>query len=106
MRLSEFHGNTYYNLNKLFTDYYYEGADGFKNGMTNASGYCMCGTAELDGKRVITVSLPSESNEARFTDTIKMFNYGFKKLGVDTSGAEQRADEPVFSERIRNKNQY
>lgn len=94
----EFHGNTYYNLNKLFTDYYYEGADGFKNGMTDASGYCMCGTAELDGKRVITVSLPSESNEARFTDTIKMFNYGFKKLGVDTSGAEQRADEPVFSD--------
>ena len=93
----EFHGNTYYNLNKLFTDYYYEGADGFKNGMTDASGYCMCGTAEIDGKRVITVTLPSDSNEARFTDTIAMFDYGFGKLGVDTAGAAAKPSEPVFS---------
>lgn len=83
----EFHGNKYYNLNKLFTDFYYKGADGFKNGMTEASGYCMCGTAEIDGKRVITVTLPSGSNEARFTDSIQMFNYGLKKLGADVTGA-------------------
>ena len=94
----EFHGNTYYNLNKLFTDYYYEGADGFKNGMTDASGYCMCGTAEIDGKRVITVTLPSNSNEARFTDTIAMFDYGFSKLGVDTTGAATPQNEPVLSD--------
>lgn len=93
----EFHGNTYYNLNKLFTDYYYKGADGFKNGMTNASGYCMCGTAEIDGKRIITVTLPSDSNESRFTDTIKMFDYGFKALGVDTSDAAIKVEEPVFT---------
>ena len=94
----EFHGNTYYNLNKLFTDYYYEGADGFKNGMTDASGYCMCGTAEIDGKRVITVTLPSASNEARFTDTIAMFDYGFEKLGVNTKGAAENPNEPVFND--------
>lgn len=94
----EFHGNTYYNLNKLFTDYYYEGADGFKNGMTEASGYCMCGTAQLGGKRVITVTLPSDSNEARFTDTIKMFNYAFNRLGVDASNAQSKPAEPVFSD--------
>ncbi len=86
----DFHGKTYYNLNKMFTDYYYEGADGFKNGMTTASGYCMCGTAELDGKRIITVTLPSDSNEARFTDTAKMFDYGFGVLGIDTSNAEDK----------------
>ncbi len=89
----KFHGQTYYNLNKLFTDYYYKGADGFKNGMTDASGYCMCGTAEIDGKRVITVTLPSDSNEARFTDTIKMFDYGFKQLGVDTSDSRIKPEE-------------
>ncbi len=91
----EFHGNTYYNLNKLFTDYYYEGADGFKNGMTDASGYCMCGTAERGGKRVITVTLPSNSNEARFTDSILMFDYGFQKLGVDTTGAENKPNDEI-----------
>ncbi len=94
----DFHGKTYYNLNKMFTDYYYEGADGFKNGMTEASGYCMAGTAELDGKRVITVTLPSDSNETRFTDTAKMFDYGFEALGVDTEGAEQKVTEAVFDE--------
>ncbi len=83
-----FHGQTYYNLNKMFTDYYYEGADGFKNGMTPASGYCMCGTAIRDGKRIITVTLPSNSNEARFTDTTKMFDYGFSVLGVDVLDAQ------------------
>lgn len=89
----DFHGKTYYNLNKLFTDFYYEGADGFKNGMTEASGYCMCGTAEVDGKRVITVTLPSNSNEARFTDSIKMFNYGLGLLGVDTTHLTEKPEE-------------
>lgn len=94
----DFHGNTYYNLNLLFSDYYYEGADGFKNGMTDAAGYCMCGTAQRGGKRIITVTLPSSGNTERFTDTIKMFDYGFKKLGVDTQGAQERpAEEPVFA---------
>ncbi len=95
----EFHGKTYYNLNKMFTDYYYEGADGFKNGMTTASGYCMCGTAIRDGKRVITVTLPSNSNEARFTDTAKMFDYGFTVLGVDiTASKNENPNEPVFTD--------
>ena len=93
----EFHGQTYYNLNKLFTDYPYEGADGFKNGMTEASGYCMCGTAEREGKRVITVTLPSASNEARFTDSILMFDYGFAQLGVDPTAEpiEETPEQPL-----------
>lgn len=77
-----FHGATYHNLNKLLTDFAYEGADGFKNGMTNASGYCMCGTATREGKRIITVSLPSNSNTSRFADTITMLNYGFIQLHI------------------------
>ena len=100
---TEFHGQTYYNLNKLFTDYYYKGADGFKNGMTDASGYCMCGTAEIGGKRVITVTLPSDANESRFTDTIKMFDYGFKKLGIDTADARIKPMDsaPVNTENLK-----
>ena len=89
----EFHGATYYNLNKLFTDYPYDGADGFKNGMTDASGYCMCGSAVRDGKRVITVTLPSASNVARFTDTILLFDYGFQLLGVEPADAEETPAE-------------
>lgn len=91
---TEFHGETYYNLNKLFTTYYYEGADGFKNGMTDASGYCMCGTAIRDGKRVITVALRCEDNDARFTDSIAMFDYGFDKLGVSKPQIDNTNVEP------------
>ena len=91
----EFHGKTYYNLNKMFTDYYYEGADGFKNGMTTVSGYCMCGTAIRDGKRIITVTLPSDSNEARFTDTAKMFDYGFSQLGVSKDSDSNIPDNVI-----------
>ena len=60
--------------------------------MTEASGYCMCGTASIDGKRVITVTLPSDSNEARFTDSIKMFDYGLTKLGADTRNAHEKEE--------------
>lgn len=93
----DFHGKTYYNLNKLFTDYYYKGADGFKNGMTEASGYCMCGTAKIDEKRIIAVTLPSDSNESRFTDTAKMFDYGFSVLGINTEGASVNPNKPEYS---------
>lgn len=92
----EFHGDTYYNLNKLFTDYRYEGADGFKNGMTEASGYCMCATAERGGKRVIAVTLPSDSNTSRFTDSIALMDLGFELLGVDNSAyAEPESSAPT-----------
>ena len=35
----EFNGRTYENTNKLLTDYYYEGCDGFKTGTITAAGY-------------------------------------------------------------------
>ncbi len=92
----DFHGATYENLNKLFTTYYYEGADGFKNGMTDASGYCMCGTAERGGKRIITVALRCESNDARFTDSISMFDYAFDMLGVEKPAAAAEAEPRII----------
>ncbi len=94
----DFHGKTYYNLNKLFTDFYYKGADGFKNGMTEASGYCMCATALIDGKRVITVTLPSASNEERFTDSIKMFDYGLTLLGANVTNATVKENTPTIKD--------
>ena len=91
----DFHGQSYYNMNKLFTDYYYEGADGFKNGMTPVAGYCMCASAIRDGRRLVTVTLPSNSNEARFTDSIKMLDYGYGKIGVDTSKKSEASEEKL-----------
>lgn len=79
-RSIKFHGGTYYSTNKLYTTYYYEGADGLKTGTSGSAGYCFCGTAVRSGKRVISVAMLAPSNDGRFGDTIKLLDYGFKCL--------------------------
>ncbi len=58
--------------------YAYKGNDGFKTGFTDAAGYCFTGTTERDGKRLITVVMGAETADSRFTETIKLFDYGFQ----------------------------
>src|SRR5699024_3286561 len=60
--------------------HYYEGADGLKTGNTDLAGYCFTGTAERDGKRVISVVMKTDSEAARFQETAKLFDYGFKNF--------------------------
>ena len=74
-----FHGYTRYTSNKLLTTYYYSGADGLKTGTTGGAGYCFCGTAVKNGKRIIAVTLGSESTSQRFRDVTAMLDYGFEK---------------------------
>lgn len=76
-RSISFHGGTYYSTNKLFSSYYYPGADGLKTGTTTASGYCFCGTAVRNGRRVIAVTMASSSSNQRFADVVTLLNYGF-----------------------------
>ncbi|MFK7694175.1 D-alanyl-D-alanine carboxypeptidase family protein [Paenibacillus sp. HJGM_3] len=59
----------------------YPGVDGFKTGFTDAAGYCFTGTAERGGKRLITVVMGTETPEARFTETAKLLDYGFRIVG-------------------------
>ena len=72
-----FHGNTYKTTNRLLDSYYYAGADGLKTGTTSAAGYCFCGTAVRNGRRIITVTMSSSSTSQRFVDTARMMDYGF-----------------------------
>ncbi|WP_281503650.1 D-alanyl-D-alanine carboxypeptidase family protein [Ectobacillus sp. JY-23] len=57
--------------------YGYEGVDGLKTGSTPAAGYCFTGTAKRDNMRLIAVVIKTESYEARFQETKKLFDYGF-----------------------------
>ena len=75
-----FHGGTYYSTNKLYTTYYYEGADGLKTGTSSSAGHCFCGTAVRGDNRVISVAMLAPSNDGRFGDTVKLLNYGFEVL--------------------------
>ena len=72
-----FHGATYKTTNHLLDTYYYEGADGMKTGTGSIAGACFCGTAVRNGRRLISVTLGSSSAGQRFTDTIRLFDYGF-----------------------------
>jgi len=60
-------------------DLYFKGVDGLKTGYTSAAGYCFAGTAMQNDKRLISVVMGTESPEARFIETKKLFAYGFRK---------------------------
>lgn len=58
----------------------YPGLDGLKTGFTSEAGYCFVGTAKQNGVRLISVVLGSKSNATRFSDTQKLFDYGFHQF--------------------------
>lgn len=60
--------------------YFYEGVDGLKTGFTDLAGYCFTGTAERDGKRLISVVMKTTSDTERFEETAKLFEYGFNQF--------------------------
>lgn len=61
-------------------DFYYEGMDGLKTGTTPAAGYCFTGTAERDGKRLISVVMGATSEPERFKETRKLLDFGFNNF--------------------------
>lgn len=66
-----------YNTNKLL--WWYEGADGFKTGWTNEAQYCLTSTAKRDGLRLIAVVMRCPQPRGNFSDSMRLFNYGFAK---------------------------
>jgi D-alanyl-D-alanine carboxypeptidase (penicillin-binding protein 5/6) len=80
----EFDGHTVENLNWMLPHdatylqpFAYEGMDGLKTGNTELAGYTFTGTAERDGKRLITVVMKTDSKEERFEETAKLLDYGY-----------------------------
>ncbi|TQS76362.1 D-alanyl-D-alanine carboxypeptidase [Ornithinibacillus gellani] len=60
--------------------FFYEGVDGLKTGFTELAGNSFTGTAERDGKRLITVVMKTDSREARFEETAKLLDFGFDQF--------------------------
>ena len=87
---TEFDGQTIRNWNYMLPheasflkQYYYEGVDGLKTGRTELAGYCFTGTAERNGQRLITVVMGTDSEEQRFKETAKLFDYGYTKFKTE-----------------------
>lgn len=58
----------------------YEGVDGLKTGFTDLAGHAFTGTVERDGTRYISVVMRTDSQEARFKETAKLFDYGYDQF--------------------------
>ncbi|MBB3113776.1 D-alanyl-D-alanine carboxypeptidase (penicillin-binding protein 5/6) [Paenibacillus phyllosphaerae] len=58
----------------------YPGVDGMKTGYISAAGYCFAGTAKQGDLRLISVVMGTDSKEARFRETAKLYNYGFSNF--------------------------
>lgn len=57
--------------------YYYEDCIGVKTGTHSRAGRCFVGAAEKDGVRLISVTLNCSSDDEKWTDTKRLFNFGF-----------------------------
>lgn len=66
------------NTNKLLS--HFNGMDGLKTGYTAKAGFCLCGTAQRNGMRMISVIMGAESNKMRFQETARLLGAGFAQL--------------------------
>ncbi|HOM02023.1 MAG TPA: D-alanyl-D-alanine carboxypeptidase family protein [Acetivibrio sp.] len=58
----------------------FPGADGLKTGWTDEAGYCIVGTAQQNGQRMIGVVLKTSSEKERSKAIQELLNYGFKNF--------------------------
>ena len=72
---------------------YYRYATGLKTGTTTAAGRCFVASASKDGVNLIAVVLGASTDTDRYTDAIKLMDYGFSQY-VSTSIAEIYAMNP------------
>lgn len=86
----EFEGYTVENLNWMLPheatflqEFHYEGMDGLKTGNTDLAGYTFTGTAQRDGKRLISVVMKTSSKAERFQETAKLLDFGFNNFQTE-----------------------
>lgn len=82
----------------------YEGVDGLKTGSTPEAGSCFTGTAKRDDMRLISVVINTDSHTARFTETKKLFDYGFTNFEtkkVYDKGSEVKGHETVHVDKAK-----
>lgn len=77
------------NKHKLITgEIPYEGIVGGKTGYTDQAGETLVTCAERNGMRLICVVMKEES-PLQFTDTVSLFNYGFRNFGLEAINQEE-----------------
>lgn len=72
-----FQGKTFLSTNTLLRENMVEGIDGLKTGTTDGAGCCFTGTAQREGRRIISVVMDSASHAARMWESQALLEYGF-----------------------------
>jgi D-alanyl-D-alanine carboxypeptidase (penicillin-binding protein 5/6) len=82
----------------------YRGIVGVKTGFTDDAGYCFVAQAERDGVTLVAVVLGTGDDAARFTQTARLLDWGFKHQvrtplasGVETVGAVPVSSHPALT---------
>ena len=82
-------GDALINTNHLLTRF--DGADGLKTGFTSAAMFCVIGTAERGGRRMITVIMGNQTGGGRFDDAETLLSWGFANaMRINTAIGEPR----------------
>jgi len=82
--ITEFTFNNVYQKNRNPLLGNYPGADGLKTGWTNEAGYCLVGTAQRDGMRLISVVLKTNDTEERLAASRELLDFGYRNFEVMT----------------------
>lgn len=72
--------------------YLYDGAEGIKTGTTDEAGYCLLSSAVRSGRRLVCVVLGCEgqgTNIKTYTDSAKLYDYGFYNFSTKTILTEE-----------------
>lgn len=68
-----------WNTNKLL--WWYPGTDGLKTGTTSEGGRSLASTVERKGLRLIGVVMGVDYAKGHFSESMKLYNYGFARFG-------------------------
>jgi D-alanyl-D-alanine carboxypeptidase len=63
-----------------------EGIDGLKTGTTDGAGHCFTGTAQREGRRIISVVMGASGHTARMLESQTLLEYGFAVRSGKTPG--------------------
>ncbi len=67
---------TMHNTNKLLDRF--AGMDGLKTGFTSRAGFCLVGTAQRRGMRLVSVVLGARNTRVRERETVRLLEWGFE----------------------------
>ncbi len=71
-----------------YPSYSYPYAIGIKTGHTSVAGYCLVSAADKDGRRLLCVVMGCGSRTASFSQTIRLFDWGYDNYDALTYGVD------------------